>query len=115
MLHENVLVKARIRELEEQLAAITKRRGRKRKRIQHVGTIDFGKGVSHVAAEAATASRTAKRARGSGGDEMAQPTQRRCRTCGKTGHNARTCQKDKEALSESDTSKSYASSVVNSE
>jgi hypothetical protein len=33
MLHKNVLIKARVRELKEQLAAVTKRQGRKRKRI----------------------------------------------------------------------------------
>ena len=33
MLHENVLIKARVRELEEQIVELTKRRGRKRKRI----------------------------------------------------------------------------------
>ncbi|KAL6150033.1 hypothetical protein ACJBU6_11549 [Exserohilum turcicum] len=36
MLHENVLMKARVRELEEQLAEVAKRQGRKRKRIQTV-------------------------------------------------------------------------------
>jgi hypothetical protein len=33
MLHKNVLMKARVRELKEQLVAVTKRWGRKRKRI----------------------------------------------------------------------------------
>ena len=32
MLHKNVLMEARVRELEEQLAEVIKRRGRKRKR-----------------------------------------------------------------------------------
>ena len=33
MLHKNVLIKARVQELKEQLAVITKRKSRKRKQI----------------------------------------------------------------------------------
>jgi hypothetical protein len=33
MLHKNVLIKAYVQELKEQLAEITKRKGRKRKQI----------------------------------------------------------------------------------
>jgi hypothetical protein len=33
MLYKNVLIKARVRELEEQIAELTRRKGRKRKRI----------------------------------------------------------------------------------
>ena len=63
-------------------------------------------------AESASGSRTiAKRARGSGSQEQAQPGQRRCSNCGKTGHNARTCQKDAAEDSESNASISYEGSV----
>ncbi|KAF1927270.1 uncharacterized protein M421DRAFT_66129 [Didymella exigua CBS 183.55] len=40
MLHENALQRAQIHELEEQLAEITKRKSRKRKRIQQGGTME---------------------------------------------------------------------------
>jgi hypothetical protein len=33
MLHKNILIKARVRELKEQVAELIRRRGRKRKRI----------------------------------------------------------------------------------
>jgi hypothetical protein len=33
MLHKNVLIKARVRELKEQVAELIRRKGRKRKRI----------------------------------------------------------------------------------
>jgi uncharacterized protein Veg len=33
MLHKNVLIKARVQELEEQVVELTRRKGRKRKRI----------------------------------------------------------------------------------
>jgi hypothetical protein len=42
MLHQNALLTARIHELKEQLAVVTKRKSRKRKRIQQGGTIEYG-------------------------------------------------------------------------
>jgi hypothetical protein len=91
MLHENVLMKARVRELEEQLAAVTKRRGRKRKRIQTCGTLDFGAGASQVAESSSAGRTTSKKARGEGSHKRALPGQRHCGTCGRTGYNSRTC------------------------
>ncbi|KAF1930301.1 uncharacterized protein M421DRAFT_45525, partial [Didymella exigua CBS 183.55] len=81
MLHKNVLIKARVQELEEQLAVITKRKSRKRKQIQHGGTLEYGPAASRVAAEAS------------------QSTVRRCGNCSKTGHNARMCQEGAETSS----------------
>ena len=115
MLYKNVLMKARVRELEEQLAAVTKRRGRKRKRIQTGGTLDFGAGASQVAESSSAGRTTSKKARSEGGEERALPGQRRCRTCGKTGHNSRTCQKDTEEDSLSDTSELDEVSIVSVE
>jgi hypothetical protein len=46
MLHQNALQAARISELEEQLAMITKRKTRKRKHIQHGGTMEYGKAAA---------------------------------------------------------------------
>jgi hypothetical protein len=115
MLHKNILVEARVRELEEQLAELTKRKGRKRKRIQIGGTIEFGVGVLQVA-ESASATRTiAKKACGSSSYERAQLGQRRCSNCGKTGHNARTCQKDAAEDSESNAVTSYEGSIASVE
>lgn len=104
MLHENALKTARIKELEEQLEMITQRKGRKRKRIQTGGTIEYGEALTQVAATASAGSQRAKKSRGRGSQETGQPAQRRCRNCGKAGHNARTCKKDLEGTSESDTS-----------
>ena len=115
MLHENVLMKARVRELEEQLAAVTKRRGRKRKRIQKGGTLDFGAGASQAAESASTRRIISKKARGGGSQEKAQPGQRHCGICGRVGHNARTCQKDVEEDSMLDASESYEASIASVE
>jgi hypothetical protein len=111
MLHENVLIKARVRELEEQVAELTRRRGRKRKRIQTGGTIEFGAGALQVAESASAARTTSKKGGSRGSQERTQPAQRRCGNCGKTGHNARTCQKDVEKDSESDAATSYEGSI----
>jgi hypothetical protein len=93
MLHQNALQAARIHELEEQLAVITKRKTRKRKRILHDGTIDYGTTAAQVAAEASAAPQRSKKARGNSDQELAQPALRRCGNCSGTGHNARTCKK----------------------
>ena len=115
MLHENVLIKARVRALQEQLAVMTKRKSRKRKRIQQGGTMEYGTAAAQVAAEASTASRMVKKARSSGGAEQVQPTQRRCGICGDTGHNARTCQKGQEPASEPDAGILYENLDVDNE
>jgi hypothetical protein len=115
MLHQNALMSHRITELEEQLETITKRKTRKRKHIQHGGVMEYGEAALYVAAEASAARQPSKKARGGSSTEPAQPGQRHCGNCGRTGHNARTCQKDTEASSESDTSVSYAGSLVGSE
>jgi hypothetical protein len=115
MLHQNALQAARIHELEEQLAVMTKRKSRKRKRIQQGGTIEYGTAAAQVAAEASTAPQRSKKARGGGNQELAQPAVRRCGSCGGTGHNARTCRKDTEISSESDVSTTYVGSLFDSD
>jgi hypothetical protein len=90
MLHGSALIGAHITKLKEQLAVITKRKARKRKQIQHGGTIEYGEASAQVAATASVAPQRSKKARG-GGHETAQPALRRCGNCGGTGHNARPC------------------------
>ena len=115
MLHQNALLIARNHELEEQLAVMTKRKSRKRKWIQQGGTIEYGTVAAQVAAEASVAPQGSKKARGSGDQETARPTVRRCGNCGGTGHNARTCKKDTEISSELDTSTTYVGSLFDSD
>ena len=94
---------------------MTKRKARKRKRIQHGGTMEYGKASAQVAAEASAALQPSKKARDGDGQDRAQPALRRCRNCGGTGHNVRTCKKDTEGSSESDASTIYAGSLFNSD
>jgi hypothetical protein len=115
MLHQTALQAARISELEEQLAVMTKRKMRKRKYVQHGGTIEYGKAAAQVAAEASVAARRSKKARGGSDQERAQPSVRRCGNCSGTGHNARTCKKDTEENSELDLSSICTELWVNSD
>jgi hypothetical protein len=115
MLHKNILVEARVRELKEQLAELTKRKGRKRKRIQTGSTIEFSIGALQIA-ESTSATRTiAKKAHSSSNYKRAQPGQRRCSNYSKTRHNARTCQKDAAEDSESNAVTSYEGSIASIE
>ena len=62
MLHQNALLTARNHKLKEQLVVITKRKSRKRKRIQQGSTIEYGKAAAQVAAEASVATKQLKKA-----------------------------------------------------
>jgi hypothetical protein len=113
--HQNALLTACVHELKEQLAVVTKRKSRKRKRIQQGSTMEYRTVAAQVAAEAAAASQRSKKARGGGDREPAQPAVRRCGSCGRTRHNARTCRKDTEISSESDVSTMYVGSLFDSD
>ena len=68
-----------------------------------------------MAAKASRALQGSKRARRTDGQERAQPSVRRYRNYGGTGHNTQTCKKDTEESSKSDVSITYASSLFNSD
>jgi hypothetical protein len=77
--------------------------------------MEYGEGVAQVATKALVATEHSKKARSSSNQERAQPALRRCRNCGETGHNARTCRKDITASSESDISTTFTGSLYNSD
>jgi hypothetical protein len=115
MLHQNVLQKARIHELEEQLKEITKRKSCKRKRIQKGGTLEYSEGAALVPDRSPSMAQSKKKARGSEGTERDQPSIRCCRSCGEPGHYAKTCKMVTEVSSESDESKDLEGSIVESD
>ncbi|KAF2792983.1 hypothetical protein K505DRAFT_194660, partial [Melanomma pulvis-pyrius CBS 109.77] len=68
-----------------------KRKSRKQKYIQTEGTLTIAEGAKLAPKIGAGGQETvAESLRGSGAADAA-PQQRRCRRCGKTRHNARTC------------------------
>ena len=115
MLHQNVLISTRISKLKAQLEVVTKRKTRKRKRLYTSGVLEYSEGALQAAVAASGSAQRTKRGGGGDSGKPAQLSQRRCGNCGETGHNARTCQKDKEASSKSDTQSSYESLIVDSE
>ena len=71
MIHKNVLMEARVQELEEQLTEMTKRKARKWKQIQYGGTMEYGTAALYVVTEVSIAPQPSKKACGSGGQEKA--------------------------------------------
>jgi hypothetical protein len=74
------------------MAVITKQKTRKRKRLQHGGTLEYSEAADQVAASVSLPAKALKKERGGAAAEGAIAIQRRCSNCGRTGHNARTCQ-----------------------
>jgi hypothetical protein len=91
----------------EQLAVMTKRKERKRKRLQKGGTLEYSEAADRVAASASLLVNPPKKRRSGGALEGALLPQRRCGTCGETRHNARTCQKDAAESSNSECTLAY--------
>jgi hypothetical protein len=56
MLHQNALLVPRNHELAEQLAVMTKRKSRDRRRIQQGTNIEYGTAAAQIAAETSVAS-----------------------------------------------------------
>jgi hypothetical protein len=61
MLYQNVLLTSRIIELEQQMDILTKRKTRKRKRIQYSRTMEYGTTLAQVAIEGSSLSKRAKK------------------------------------------------------
>lgn len=68
-----------------------------------------------MAVGASMVSQPSKRARHSGGREIAQPALRRCGNCGGVGHYRQTCQNDLEVSSESNSSVNFIGSIFDSD
>jgi hypothetical protein len=89
--HKLVLAQKRITELEAANAAATRRKSHKRKRVQAEGTLTVEDGerlaTLHDFGVRSNGKTSKKQKRAEGGE----PSQRRCRRCNGTGHNARTC------------------------
>jgi hypothetical protein len=100
--HELTLVNAELRTLRAANKALSKRRRAKKNRIRQGGalTVEDAHNIM-VQGEVNEQIRRDKRSGGVNREE-GNSTARRCGTCGKTGHNARTCQEDVDIPSSSD-------------
>jgi hypothetical protein len=90
--HENTLLAAEVRTLRAANEALSKRRRAKKTRIRQGGALTT-EDAQDIIAQKDVDEQIRRNIRTEGGSrEEGQPSRRRCRTCGKAGHNARTCQ-----------------------
>jgi hypothetical protein len=77
MLHQNALMVARIKELEELNNELTKRKERKRKRIQTGGALKFSETLQAVATESPLVQQSRKKARGEDYEDVAHQAKKK--------------------------------------
>ena len=91
MAHELILLRAGNRELRAANEAQSKRRRAKKSRLQQGGSLSIQEAEDLVAEKKVGEQLNEEIRRGDRYVDRAEPRARRCGTCGKTGHNARTC------------------------
>ena len=97
--HKLVIATERIKELEAAAEAATRHKSHKRRRIQKEGTLTVEEGQRLTALKEFGANSDGKKRRKRVRAEGGELSQRRCRTCGEGGHNARTCKNGIELVS----------------
>ncbi|KAK7570464.1 hypothetical protein V3481_019323 [Fusarium oxysporum f. sp. vasinfectum] len=97
VMHEVVLLRDQVRNLEEANAILSRRRRAKRTRLQKGGTITVQEASQAIDQIDVDTQVVAESSRSGGRGRSVGPGVRRCGVCGKTGHNARTCQEDIQA------------------
>jgi hypothetical protein len=97
--HKLVLAQQEIKELRAANKAATRRKSHKRKRVQKEGTLIVGDGQRLAALKEFGARSDGKRVKKQVRTQGGEPSQRRCRRCNETGHNARTCKVNIEVVS----------------
>jgi len=88
------LMRDRITSLERANEAATKRRQRKKKRIQKRGTLTKGEGEDILAQEEADQQIEREQRQGGERSGLSRQALARCTRCREAGHNSRTCKKD---------------------
>jgi hypothetical protein len=93
MLHAE-LMRDRVSNLEKANEAASKRRQRKKRRLQHGGTLTQGQGEDLLAQRNAEQQIELERRQVSAQSGVNRQALARCTKCRKTGHNSRTCKKE---------------------
>lgn len=97
IMHKMALLEAEVAELREANALISKRRRAKKARVRLGGSLNSQE-ISDLQDQEDVAQQILQETRGNSGNSMTAPgRQRCCGVCGKTGHNARTCQTERES------------------
>jgi hypothetical protein len=92
LLHKIVLQEAEIRELRQANDMLSRRHRAKRTRLQRRGNMIIGNAQDSIDQIDVNTQVVAESSRSGGQGRSVGPGVRRCGVCGKTGHNARTCQ-----------------------
>ncbi len=94
VMHKMVLIKDRIRELENANRTLSKRRRQKKTRIRQGGSLNVRDAQTLLPQNVVVEQSHEEVRTDDGRKQRVESTARRCGTCGKPGHNARTCQED---------------------
>ena len=100
--YEVTLLSSEVRTLRKANEALSKRRRAKKTRIRQGGALTVEDAQKILAEKEAEEQARRDKRSGGGGPNEGQSTARHCGICGKTGHNARTCQEDVDMLTSSD-------------
>jgi hypothetical protein len=92
MMHENALLRSEVHHLRQANEILSRRRRAKRSRLQKRGVMTVDEGREAIDQMDVDAQVGGESSRSGGQGRSAQAKERRCGSCGKTGHNARTCQ-----------------------
>ncbi|RYC79608.1 hypothetical protein BFJ63_vAg17509 [Fusarium oxysporum f. sp. narcissi] len=96
-MHKTALLEAENRELRQANEILSRRHRAKRTRLRNRGSMTIQEGRDLIDQMDVDIQVMAESSRSGGQGSSARPRVRRCGTCGKTGHNARTCQEGIEA------------------
>ena len=100
MVHENIFLKKEVALFRETNYILNKRRKTKNKRLQKRGTLTVKKGQDLLAEKEGNGKQSQLPAAGGSCRKRVKTKGRKCGICGKSGHNARTCQEVEETSSE---------------
>ena len=102
MTHSLTLMSEQIRTLQDANVTLVKRRRALKTRVQQGGALSLEESKALIASKTDGKRSAPIEGENSGPSKQAKTTSRRCGVCGETGHNARTCSKDVESSSESE-------------
>ena len=100
--HENTLLAAEVRTLRKANEALSKRRRAKKTRLRQGGALTVKDAHDIMAQKEIDEQIRRDKRSGEAFSKEGNSGVRRCSACGKTGHNARTCQEFKDISSSSD-------------
>jgi len=94
IMHELTLLRSEVHNLRDANQTISKRRRARKNRIQQGGSLTLQDAQALVNSKDVQQGQQSEDSSRQGGIENVQAKKRRCRRCGNTGHNSRTCKSD---------------------